>query len=90
MHNLITRSLRRWQKIERRIKNYYYVQVISENKIKFVTSVDNEKQVTYWEDDKDFKIFENKRCNIKHLEPVDETVEVSDDIEAVKEALANL
>ena len=32
----------------------------------------------------------NKRCNIKHLEPVDETVEVSDDIEAVKEALANL
>ena len=31
-----------------------------------------------------------KRCNIKHLEPVDETVEVSDDIEAVKEALANL
>ena len=32
----------------------------------------------------------NKRCNIKHFEPVDETVEVSDDIEAVKEALANL
>ena len=32
----------------------------------------------------------NKRCNIKHLDPVDETVEVSDDIEAVKEALANL
>jgi large subunit ribosomal protein L14e len=32
----------------------------------------------------------NKRCNIKHLEPVDETVEVSDDIEAVKEALANI
>ncbi len=32
----------------------------------------------------------NKRCNIKHLEPVDETVEVYDDIEAVKEALANL
>lgn len=32
----------------------------------------------------------NKRCNIKHLEPVDETVEVSDDIEAVKDALANL
>jgi len=32
----------------------------------------------------------NKRCNIKHLEPVDATVEVSDDIEAVKEALANL
>ena len=32
----------------------------------------------------------NKRCNIKHLEPEDETVEVSDDIEAVKEALANL
>jgi large subunit ribosomal protein L14e len=32
----------------------------------------------------------NKRCNIKHLEPVDETVEVSDDIEAVKAALANL
>ncbi|RAP54546.1 MAG: 50S ribosomal protein L14e, partial [Methanosphaera sp. rholeuAM130] len=32
----------------------------------------------------------NKRCNIKHLEPVDATVEVSDDIEAVKDALANL
>lgn len=32
----------------------------------------------------------NKRCNIKHLEPVDATVEVSDDIEAVKEALANI
>ncbi len=32
----------------------------------------------------------DRRCNIKHLEPVDETVEVSDDIEAVKEALANL
>ena len=32
----------------------------------------------------------NKRCNIKHLEPVDETVEVSNDIEAVKEALANI
>ena len=32
----------------------------------------------------------NKRCNIKHLEPVDKTVEVSDDNEAVKEALANL
>jgi large subunit ribosomal protein L14e len=32
----------------------------------------------------------NKRCNVKHLEPVDETVEVSDDIEAVKAALANL
>jgi len=32
----------------------------------------------------------NKRCNIKHLEPVDKTVEVSDDIEAVKEALSNI
>ena len=32
----------------------------------------------------------NKRCNIKHLEPVDKTIEVSDDIKAVKEALANL
>jgi large subunit ribosomal protein L14e len=32
----------------------------------------------------------NKRCNIKHLEPLDQTIEVSDDIEAVKEALANL
>ena len=32
----------------------------------------------------------NKRCNIKHLEPVDETVEVSNDIESVKEALANI
>lgn len=32
----------------------------------------------------------NKRCNIKHIEPVAQTVEVSDDIEAVKEALANL
>jgi large subunit ribosomal protein L14e len=32
----------------------------------------------------------HKRCNIKHLEPVDKTVEVSDDIEAVKEALANI
>ena len=32
----------------------------------------------------------NKRCNIKHLEPVDKTVEVSDDIEADKEALPNL
>ena len=36
------------------------------------------------------KEVKNKRCNIKHLEPVDKTVEVSDDIEAVKEALANL
>ena len=44
----------------RQVKNYYYVQVIVGNKIKFVTSVDNAKQVTYWEDDKEFKVFESK------------------------------
>lgn len=33
------------------------------------------------------KAVKNRRCNIAHLEPVDETVEVSDDLEAVKAAL---
>ena len=32
----------------------------------------------------------NRRVNIKHIEPLDATIEVSDDIEAVKEAVANL
>ena len=29
----------------------------------------------------------NRRCNINHLEPLDETIEVTDDLEAVKKAL---
>ena len=29
----------------------------------------------------------NRRCNIDHLEPLDETIEVTDDLEAVKKAL---
>lgn len=32
----------------------------------------------------------NRRCNISHLEPMTETIEVSDDIEAIKASLANL
>lgn len=32
----------------------------------------------------------NRRCNISHLEPTEATIEVSDDIDAVKAALANL
>ena len=32
----------------------------------------------------------NRRCNINHLEPTEDTVEVSDDIEAVKSALDSL
>ncbi|MDO5850978.1 MAG: 50S ribosomal protein L14e [Methanobacteriaceae archaeon] len=32
----------------------------------------------------------NRRCNINHLEPLDQTVEVSDDIEAVKKELESL
>lgn len=31
----------------------------------------------------------NRKCNIKHLEPVDQTIEVkSDDVEAIKKELA--
>ena len=29
----------------------------------------------------------NRRCNINHLEPLDEKVEVTSDLEAVKQAL---
>jgi len=29
----------------------------------------------------------NRRCNIKHLEPLDKTVEVSDNVEEVKRQL---
>jgi len=29
----------------------------------------------------------NRRCNIKHLEPLDKTVEVSDNVEEVKKQL---
>ncbi|MGL4669125.1 MAG: 50S ribosomal protein L14e [Methanobacteriaceae archaeon] len=32
----------------------------------------------------------NRRCNISHLEPIAETIEVSDDLEAVKKALEAL
>ncbi|MGL6297608.1 MAG: 50S ribosomal protein L14e [Methanobacteriaceae archaeon] len=32
----------------------------------------------------------NRRCNIGHLEPLAETIEVSDDVEAVKKALEAL
>jgi large subunit ribosomal protein L14e len=32
----------------------------------------------------------NKRCNIKHLEPIDQTLEVSNDIEAIKASLGSL
>ncbi|MGN1362669.1 MAG: 50S ribosomal protein L14e [Methanobrevibacter sp.] len=32
----------------------------------------------------------NRRCNISHLEPTEDTVEVSDDIEAVKKSLEDL
>lgn len=39
-------------------KKYYYVQVIAQNKLKFITSID--KHISYWEDDKDFKEFSTK------------------------------
>jgi large subunit ribosomal protein L14e len=32
----------------------------------------------------------NKRCNIGHLEPLEKTIEVSDDIESIKEDLEAL
>lgn len=32
----------------------------------------------------------NRRCNINHLEPLEETIEVSDDIEAIKKNLESL
>jgi len=32
----------------------------------------------------------NRRCNINHLEPLDETIEVSDDVEAIKKDLESL
>lgn len=32
----------------------------------------------------------NRRCNIGHLEPTAETIDVSGDIEAIKAALADL
>ena len=41
-------------------KKYYYVQVISGNRIKFITSIDNTKQISYWDDDKEFKVFDSK------------------------------
>lgn len=33
------------------------------------------------------QIIKNRRCNINHLEPIDQTVEVTDDIEAIKKSL---
>lgn len=41
-------------------KEYYYVQVLAQNKLKFITDIDNTKHISYWEDDKDFKIFSCK------------------------------
>lgn len=41
-------------------KKYYYVQVLAQNKLKFITSIDNTKYISYWEDDKDFKEFSTK------------------------------
>lgn len=41
-------------------KKYYYIQVIDKNKIKFITEIDNENKMSYWENDKEFKIFETK------------------------------
>ncbi|MDR2966758.1 MAG: 50S ribosomal protein L14e [Methanobacteriaceae archaeon] len=32
----------------------------------------------------------NRRCNIGHLEPLEETIEVSDDIDAIKKDLESL
>ncbi|BBL61602.1 MAG: 50S ribosomal protein L14e [Methanobrevibacter arboriphilus] len=32
----------------------------------------------------------NRRCNINHLEPLEETIEVSDDVEAIKKNLESL
>ena len=32
----------------------------------------------------------NRRCNIAHLEPTEDTIDVSGDIEAIKAALADL
>jgi large subunit ribosomal protein L14e len=32
----------------------------------------------------------NRRCNINHLEPLDETLEVSEDVEAIKKDLESL
>ncbi|MDR3222309.1 MAG: 50S ribosomal protein L14e [Methanobrevibacter sp.] len=32
----------------------------------------------------------NRRCNINHLEPIDKTLEVSDDLEIVKRSLDTL
>lgn len=32
----------------------------------------------------------NRRCNIAHLEPTENTVDVSGDVDSVKAALANL
>jgi len=32
----------------------------------------------------------NRRCNINHLEPLEETLEVSNDVEAIKKDLESL
>ncbi|MCL2686941.1 MAG: 50S ribosomal protein L14e [Methanobrevibacter sp.] len=32
----------------------------------------------------------NRRCNINHLEPLEETLEVSDDVETIKKDLESL
>jgi large subunit ribosomal protein L14e len=32
----------------------------------------------------------NRRCNINHLEPIEESLEVSDDLEVVKKSLETL
>ncbi|KZX10749.1 50S ribosomal protein L14e [Methanobrevibacter filiformis] len=32
----------------------------------------------------------NRRCNISHLEPLEQTIEVSDDIETIKTSLSSL
>ena len=37
------------------------------------------------------KTIKNRRCNIKHLEPVDQVIEIkSDDVEAVKKDLESI
>lgn len=42
------------------MKKFYYVQVISNNKIQFITSIDNLSKSAKWENDKQFKVFSSK------------------------------
>lgn len=39
------------------MKNYYYVQVIADNKPKFITSIDHTTKCAKWEKDRPFKQF---------------------------------